>query len=81
MPDMNGVEATRELIALYPEMQIVALSRYSDSAYVREMLAAGARAYVLKQSATNELLSASARLATAVPYLDTALAQRSDDAL
>ncbi|HUN65063.1 MAG TPA: response regulator transcription factor [Bacteroidota bacterium] len=55
MPDLNGIEATRQLTGEFPEMTVVALSMHADKRYVAEMLSAGARGYLLKHSAVDEL--------------------------
>ena len=57
-------------------MAIVALTRYDDSAFVDELLSAGARGYVLKQSRSVELLNAIRAAARGQRYIDTALAGR-----
>ena len=76
MPDMNGLGATRALHECLPDAAIVALTRYSDDAYVHELLGAGAIAYVLKQSASTELLRAIRAAASGREYLDANLAQK-----
>lgn len=58
MPDMNGIEATRQIIAEHPGVKIIALSMHSDRHFVSEMLKAGAMAYLLKQCAVDELITA-----------------------
>lgn len=58
MPGMNGVEITRRLMAASPGVKVVALSSFSDQHYVLDMLSAGARAYVTKAEASEELLRA-----------------------
>ncbi len=73
MPAMNGLRATRALKSTAPEIAIVALTRYSDHAYVKELVAAGASGYVLKQSASSELLRAVRAAAGGNRYLDAAL--------
>ena len=55
MPGMNGIEATRHLIEQAAELHVIALSMHSDATYVGRMLQAGARAYLLKESAFDEL--------------------------
>jgi DNA-binding NarL/FixJ family response regulator len=55
MPDMNGIEATRQIIAEVKGVKVIALSMHSDKRYVAEMLSAGASGYLLKQSALDEL--------------------------
>src|SRR5436853_4700961 len=58
MPDMNGLEAVRQINQRAPGIGIVTLTRYRDRAFVQELLSAGARAYVLKQSRPVALLTA-----------------------
>jgi len=76
MPELNGLLATRALIDLLPGVAIVALTRYTDDAYVQAMLAAGARGYVLKQSDPSELLHGIRAAAAGQTYLDSALTAR-----
>ena len=58
LPDLNGIEATRQLVASQPEVRVIALSMHSDKRYVLQMLRAGAKAYLLKNTASEELLRA-----------------------
>ncbi len=58
MPEMNGVEATREALKKVPGLKILVLSMYGDEEYYYEMIHAGAMGFVLKQSGTNELEAA-----------------------
>lgn len=58
MPDLNGIEATRQIIAALPVTKVIALSMHADKRYVMEMLKAGASAYVLKDNAYEELARA-----------------------
>lgn len=58
MRELNGIEACRILVADHPTVRVVALSMHSDRRYVSEMLAAGATAYLLKDSAFDELATA-----------------------
>jgi DNA-binding NarL/FixJ family response regulator len=55
MPDLNGVEATRQIKAENPAVKVIALSRHGDAQYVHRMLEAGASGYVLKSGAYEEL--------------------------
>lgn len=55
MPVMNGVEATHALMALHPDTKIIALSMYNDHLYYYNMILAGAKGFVLKQSSVTEL--------------------------
>jgi two-component system, NarL family, response regulator NreC len=58
MPQLNGVEAARQIMNRDPETAIVMLSMHSDESYVLRSLKAGARAYLLKDSAEADLVSA-----------------------
>jgi DNA-binding NarL/FixJ family response regulator len=58
MPEMNGIEATREIVSSAKSIRIIALSMHSDKRFVLEMLKAGASGYLLKDSAFEELVSA-----------------------
>ncbi|MBP7569651.1 MAG: response regulator transcription factor [Acidobacteria bacterium] len=58
MPELNGVEATRQIRAEMPNVKVLAVSMHSDRQYVAGMLAAGASGYVLKDSAFTELAEA-----------------------
>lgn len=55
MPNLNGIEAARQIAAAHPEIAIVMLSMHSDEGYVLRALKAGARAYLLKDSAEADL--------------------------
>ena len=58
MPDLNGIEASRQIRERLPETQVVMLSMHSDEGYVLRALKAGARAYLLKDSAEADLARA-----------------------
>jgi len=58
MPDMNGIEATRQIIAAVPGVKVIALSMHSDRRFVRQMLYAGASAYLQKGCKVRELILA-----------------------
>jgi DNA-binding NarL/FixJ family response regulator len=76
MPKLNGLKATRKLKEVCPQVKVLTLSRHTDDGYVRELLAAGARGYVLKQSASNELIHAIRAVASGGNYIDPKLAGR-----
>jgi DNA-binding NarL/FixJ family response regulator len=58
MPSLNGIEATRQIIAALPEVKVIALSVHAESPFVTGMLQAGASAYLLKHGAAEELVRA-----------------------
>jgi DNA-binding NarL/FixJ family response regulator len=74
MPDLNGIEATRQLIAESPDLKIVALSMHSERRFVTEMLKAGASAYLLKDCAFEELVTAIQTVVKRKIYLSPAIA-------
>lgn len=58
MPGMNGLEATRIIHEVLPETKVLLLTLHSSSEFVRSAFRAGARGYVLKSDAENELVRA-----------------------
>ena len=58
MPDLNGIDATRQILSDLPDVKIIALSMYPDQRFVTNMLRSGARGYVLKDCAFEELAQA-----------------------
>jgi DNA-binding NarL/FixJ family response regulator len=58
MPDMNGIEATRQIAAEFPAIKILALSMHDDRRFVVKMLKAGAKGYLLKDCAFKDLVKA-----------------------
>lgn len=69
MPDLNGVDAARQILAERPESKIIALSMYSDRSYVKGMLKAGVAGYLLKNCAFDELSKAILAVAGNQTYL------------
>jgi two-component system, NarL family, response regulator NreC len=58
MPNLNGIEAARQVAGAAPQVAVVILSMHSDEAYVLRALKAGARGYLLKESAESDLIAA-----------------------
>ena len=58
MRELNGIDATRQLVKMSPKVKVLALSMYSDKRFIRGMLKAGASGYMLKDSAFKELTDA-----------------------
>lgn len=69
MPELNGIEATRRMGESVPHARVVALSMHKDSVYVREILRAGARGYLLKDSVAGDLVSAVRSVARGEGYI------------
>lgn len=76
MPELSGLKATKKLKQLCPHLKILTLTRHTDDGYLQELLRAGASGYVLKQSASAELLRAIRAVAKGGNYLDPAIAGR-----
>jgi two-component system response regulator NreC len=73
MPELNGIEATRRLFTNNPHIRVIALSMHKDSVYVREILRAGARGYLLKDSGADDLVKAVRAVAGGESYLSPAV--------
>jgi DNA-binding NarL/FixJ family response regulator len=58
MPNLDGIESTRQIIAKSPSVKVLALSMHSNKRFIAEMLSAGASGYLSKASAGNELVNA-----------------------
>jgi len=58
MPELNGIEATRQITRTHPAIRVLALSMQKDAVYVRETLRAGAKGYLLKDSSEQDFLAA-----------------------
>jgi DNA-binding NarL/FixJ family response regulator len=69
MPDLNGIEATTQIIESVPDTRVIALSMHSDKRFVLGMLRAGAAGYLLKDCASQELANAIHQVAGGKKYL------------
>jgi two-component system response regulator NreC len=69
MPELNGIEATRQILSGAPEVKVVALSMHSDSLFVLNMIKAGASGYLLKDCALEELVKAIRTVVSHKTYL------------
>ncbi len=58
MPELNGIDATKEILELMPDAKIIALSMYSDEIYYSEMIEAGAKGFLLKNSKFEDVMKA-----------------------
>ncbi len=75
LPDMSGIDATREAKSKHPDVAIVALTIHEDEEYFFKMLDAGASGYVPKRAAPDELLTAIRTAARGEVYLYPSLAK------
>jgi two-component system response regulator NreC len=76
MPRLNGLKATEKLKEVCPQLKVLTLSRHADDGYIQQLLRAGASGYVLKQSASTELLHAIRAVSAGGKYLDPKLAAK-----
>ncbi len=74
MPDLNGIDATREIVASVPGVKVIALSMHADKVFVGEMFRAGASAYLLKHCAFEELAQAIRVVSSGQFYLSPQIA-------
>jgi DNA-binding NarL/FixJ family response regulator len=75
MPDLNGIEATRRIPAVAPRSRVLALSMHRDAVYVREILRAGAKGYLLKDSLDLDLLAAVRAVARGEGFLSPGVSE------
>jgi len=75
MPELNGIESTRKIMVAVPRTRVLALSMHKDSVYVREILRAGAKGYLLKDSIDNDLVAAVRAVARGEGYLSPAVSE------
>ena len=75
MPNLNGIDAARQALALCPTMKIVALSMFSDDQYVSGMFDAGAHGYVLKSCDFEELARAVRTVMEGKYYISPGIAE------
>ena len=76
MPKMDGIEATRHIRERFPDTEVIVLSMHAKKAYIDQVLKAGAKGYVLKDSDEENLLSAIDTVHTGGYYLDSPVADQ-----
>jgi DNA-binding NarL/FixJ family response regulator len=75
MPDLNGIDATRQIHAENPFVKILTLSMYTDRQFAQDMLKAGASGYIIKGSAFAELVEAIRTVMSGHRYLSPPIAE------
>jgi len=75
MKELNGIEATSQILKHSPQTAVVILSMYSDERYVLRAVKAGARGYILKNSAGDELIQAIIQIQKGMAFFSPAVAQ------
>lgn len=75
MPLLNGIDATAQIVRKQPSVQILILSMHEDEAYITRAVRAGARGYLLKDSASADLIGAVAAVAAGKSYFSPPVAK------
>lgn len=75
MPQLNGIEATAQIIKRNPEVGVIILSMHADEGYLLRALSAGAKGYLLKDSAETDLVRAVQMVANKRPFFSPAISQ------
>lgn len=81
MPELDGIEATRQLKKILPDLNVIVLSMHSSAQYVFHALEAGARGYLLKESAGKEILAAVRTVHVGRRYMSSGVAEIVADGL
>lgn len=74
LPNLNGIEATRQIVENHPHTSVIGLSMHSEQRFVLELLRAGAKGYILKDSAFGELVEAIEAINSGKIYLSPSIA-------
>ena len=70
MPKLNGIETTKKIMVLYPNIKIIGLSIYSSTRFVKDMIRAGAVGYIVKDHAPEKLISTIYKIARGETYVN-----------
>lgn len=76
MPKLNGIEATKQIKALFPRIAVLILSAYDDDEYILGLLEAGAAGYLLKTTSGEELIRAITAVHKGEPVLDPKITRK-----
>jgi two-component system response regulator NreC len=75
MPQLNGIDATRQIVRRWPEAQVLMLSMHKDESYVARALQAGVKGYLLKDSLGADLIDGVEAVANGQPFFSPAIAK------
>src|SRR5436190_20782331 len=79
MPQLNGLEATRQILKALPNTKVLVLTSYGDDECVEQLMQAGAAGYLIKQTAANDLLKAIREVQRGNAFFSPAIAKRLRD--
>src|SRR6266704_787754 len=79
MPLLNGLEATRQILKLFPSTKVLVLTSYGDDECVEQLMQAGASGYLIKQTAANDLLKAIREVQRGNAFFSPSIAKRLRD--
>jgi RNA polymerase sigma factor (sigma-70 family) len=75
MPLLNGIDATTRIVKRNPKIGVIILSMHSDESYLVRVLTAGAKGYLLKDSAESDIVRAVQAVSQSKPFFSPAIAQ------
>lgn len=76
MPQLNGIEATRQILSIAPETKVLILSAHSDDAYIEKAIAMGASGFLIKQTSAHVLSDAIREIADGNTFFSPSVAKR-----
>ncbi|MGB8644917.1 MAG: response regulator transcription factor [Anaerolineae bacterium] len=76
LPGKSGIEATREIVAKYPDTKVIMLTSYAEDDLLFDAISAGASGYVLKQIGSGDLVSALEKIGRGESLIDPTLTQK-----
>jgi two-component system, NarL family, nitrate/nitrite response regulator NarL len=76
MPEMDGIEATKEIKRIYPDVKVIMLTMFNDIRFIKELLEIGAKGYILKNISREDLIKAIQTVSSGKPFLDSAVQEK-----
>jgi len=76
MPEMDGIEATKQLKISYPAVKVIMLTMFNDIRFIKELLEIGAKGYILKNISRDDLIKAIETVSSGMPYLDSSVQEK-----
>lgn len=76
MPEMDGIEATKEIKRIHPNVKVIMLTMFNDIRFIKELLEIGAKGYILKNISRDDLIKAIQTVSSGMPFLDAAVQEK-----